>query len=447
MNVPLLPAALAAAALMTCTLACNDPTSIGSELLAEDGLSLAHSDTFLVRAWSEPADSVKIYDPALFATNIGSLPVGILQDPVFGTSTATVYAQLSLNSVAPSFLGGTLDSMVLVLPYQADLSYGNLLEPHALDVYLLSEDLSDTTRYFSNRGFATDPESVATALFYPQVNDSVQVLVPNGDSMVAQQQVPQLRIPFDPLFSTLFFKTDTAQLNRNTDFQAFFKGIQLRPTQPTSGLVSFNLRDARAGIWVYYKVDSVARSYQFPILSGDVVTAHYTHNYQGTPVEPFLQDADGLSDSLLFLQGMSGTDIVLEVPTIDDLGDVLVNRAELVLPILRLPGDDPALTPVPQLLVSELVTDSTTRVIDDLTIAISRVGDSFNSVFGGNATAESDAYTVNITAHAQDMIRGLSGKKMRISVYQKARQLQRVVLYGPGHAVRPATLRVSYTRY
>ncbi|MEY3051019.1 MAG: hypothetical protein RLY31_804 [Bacteroidota bacterium] len=441
------PSVLLAACLLAALAACNDPTSIGSELLAEDGLALEHTDTFQLRAWSEPADSVKIYDPNLFATNIGSLPVGILLDPVFGTTTATAYAQVSLNSVAPSFLGGVLDSMVLVLPYDADLSYGNLLEQHTLDVYLLSEDLSDTTRYFSNRSFLTESDPVASTVFYPKVTDSVEVLVPNGDSMVAQKQVPQLRIPFDPLYSTLFFKTDTSQLNRNTEFQAFFKGMQLRPSQTTAGLVSYKLRDSRAGIWVYYKVDSVARSYQFPILSGDVVTAQYTHAYEGATLADFLETPEGASDSLLFLQGMSGTDVVLEIPYIDDLGDVVVNRAELVLPIRRLPGDDPALTPVPQVLVSELVTDSTTRVIDDISIAISRVGDSFSSIFGGDATAESDAYTINLSAHALDMIRGLSGKKMRISVYQKARQPQRVVLFGPAHPVRPATLRLSYTPY
>jgi hypothetical protein len=433
-------------ALFLALMSCNDPTVIGSDLLSGDELDIDFTDTLTLTGYSVEADSVRTYDPDIFTSDFENFHCGDFLDPIFGRTTSTIYAQVNLNTSVPNFLNGTLDSIVLILPYNADLSYGKLDETYSIEIYQLDESLNDSIAYYSTNSFDTKSERIGFKEFIPRVTDSVSVVIPNKDSLVTERQVPHLRINLDQIFSTAFFKADTSNFNTNSKFLEFFKGLQIRPVSSNSGMVSFKMRNAMTGLRVYYHEDSIFRQYQFPIFTGNVVTANFTHDYTGSIAEKFIGPDALVKDSLYFLQGLSGLNFDLEIPYAESFQNIVVNRAEIILPIITLPEDGMGYSPVKQILVSEVLTDSTFRVIEDASIALTRFGENFGDLFGGKVTTDG-TYVLNISAHFQDMMRGLAGKKMRVSVYFKPERAARVVVAGARHGTTQAKLRLSFTNY
>jgi len=434
------------AALFLALMSCNDPTVIGSDLLSGDGLDINFTDTITLTGHTVKEDSIKTFDPDVFTSDFANFHCGDFMDPVFGRSTSTIYAQVNLNTTPPFFGNGTLDSIVLILPYNADLSYGKLDETYSIEIYEMDESFLDSTQYFSNESFAVKGIPIGMKDFVPKVTDSVLVVVPNNDSLITQLEAPHLRVRLDQFFSESFFSADTFNFNTRRNFLEFFKGIQIRPVSSNHGLVSFRMRNQMTGIRVYYHEDTVFKQYQFPIFAGNVVTAQFTHDYTGSIAGDFIGPGATGGDSLFFVQGMSGLNFNIEIPYADAFENIVVNRAEIVLPIVTLMEDEMVYSPVSQIVVSEVRSDGTFRVIDDLTIALTRLGENFGDLFGGVVTTDG-VYKLNISAHFQDMVRGIASKKIRVTVYFKPEHAERAVLAGPRHATTPAKLRLSFTKF
>lgn len=436
--------------------ACNDPTVIGSDLLSGDELDIEFTDTVTIVSYNIAEDSIITYNPDIF-TNIESFPIGNFNDPIFGQANSAAYFQPTLNITFPDFDPSyTLDSVVLILPYNAKGSYGNLAESYSLEVYQMLEEFPDTQIY-SNRSFPVD-RLIGQISYTPMVNDSVVIEVPGEmDSFV--NVPPQLRIPLNQnFFDRDLFAIDSPYTSVVDDFEAFLKGIHVRPTSTNSGMPSFNLRAAvtgssvqNSGIRVYYHQDTIYSEYLFPIFSDNVVTANYVHDYTSSPIglaSDFIGENATYTDSLLFLQGMSGTNFVIEIPYSENLSNKILNKAELEFPIQFLPEDNQSVfLPVEQIVVSEILDDGSLRLIDDYIFAINSVGiDDVSTLFGGVQDSD-DAYRVNITTHLQDMSRGLVTEKMMITLFPKAEQAARVVLNGPGKSIKPAKLKVTFTNF
>lgn len=433
--------------------ACNDPTVIGSDLLAGDQLDIQFTDTMTINTYSVLEDSIATYFPGIF-TNIESFPVGILEDPIFGVSTSSVYAQYTLNSVFPNFdeSGLALDSVVLVLPYNIQYAFGDLDETHSVEVYKMAENFPDTSTLYSDMEFMLG-ELIGEKDFLPLTSedDSVAVFSPIDDANV--NFPPQLRISLDKNgFDTLLFNADSTILGSVDGFENFLKGIHIKPTSGNKGMPSFNFRNSNSGIMVYYHriSDTTYFNYKFPIFLGNIVTANYKHDYSTSSLN-LLDDYIGkdapLADSLIFAQGMSGINFVIEVPYSEYLSDKVINKAEIILPIQFLSEDDPIYSPDSKLLVSEIKADGTYRLIDDFILARNRVGlDQFTDLAGGEIESD-DTYRLNITTHMQDMSRGLFTENMRINIFLKSEQSSRVVLSGVGNSLAPAKLEVTFTNF
>jgi hypothetical protein len=427
---------------------CNDPTVIGSDLLAGDQLDIEFTDTLTIRAWTVQQDSVKTYDKSPLSSEYSFFPCGDLRDPVFGKSIARINTQLSLNTSSPDFDEAVIDSVILLLPYQKDKLYGKLDEIFDLEVWELDETLYDSLNYYSNHEAKLKPAMIGFAQFRPKT-DSITVIVPAKDTLITEKLPPHLRIRMEDAFVQAFLYSDSANFTSNKLFRAFFKGLQVRPPANGSGnqgMLNFNFRHSLAGLQVYYHEDTKFSQYKFPVFSSSLITAEFVHEYEGAFVKDYLGENGSRNDSLLFLQGMSGLNFDLEIPYADKLEKLIINRAEVLLPVVDLAGDNPDFDPVEQIVVSEIVNDTTFRTIDDLTFSINRAGDNFPQLFGGKILSN-HTYRVNISAHFQDMIRGQASKKMRFAVYLKPENASRVVIGGPTHATLPAKLRLSFTRF
>jgi hypothetical protein len=422
---------------------CNDPSVIGSDLLSGDELNIDFTDTVSLRAYSVEVDSVRSFSPSIVGVTSLGFPFGEFQDPVFGKTSASVSFMISLNANDPDFEGEVLDSMVLILPYQASQVYGDTNQTYGIEVLELNENLSRDSTYYTDREFALKSMILGAREFIPRPKDSIVVKIPGSDS--TGKVPPQLRIPMTEEFRNAFFTANPDNFENDSTFRAFFKGIHIRPNRATAGLLSFNLRNSAAGLRVFYHKDSVFSEYLFPILSSNVVTSHFDNDYTGTVVGSFLNDNVEENDSIIFLQGMSGTNVVIEIPYAASLENILVNRAELEIPFLRLPGDDVAFGGVDQVVISQIVNDTTITLLSDVQFAINRSGSSFPQIFGGFLTSDG-TYKLNISSYFQDLMRGEASSKLLITVYSKAEKTARAALGGPAHSAFPAKINLSFTR-
>jgi hypothetical protein len=426
--------------------ACNDPSSVGSDLIGGDYLDLDFTDTITIKAYSQRQDSVISFDPVELGAETQSYFVGNLQDPVFGKTEASFYMQFSRsNSATPNFANQILDSIVLILPWDATNTYGETDQPYALEVYQLDENLDNKSFHYSNKSFKTKTWRAASMSVLPRPSDSVVVRIPNKDSIRTTTLPPQLRIKMNSDFNSEFFKPESDVYLFDSLFQNFFTGLHIKASSQNSGLLAFKARNSQGGLKVYMRKDTVYSDYTFPVYFFNVVSSNFKHEYSGSTAGKFLNNTGTKSDSLLFVQGMSGLNFTLEFPYVKNLPKLIVNKAELEFTILRLPEDREVFKPASQLYIAEVKGD-TILVVDDVTFAINKAGDQFPRIFGGSVY-NGQKYKLNISSHFQKMMTGSRSNKLRVEVYLKAENPGRVVLAGPGYSQSPAKLKLSYTRY
>lgn len=444
------PVALLALVSLTFMLfACNDSTVIGSDLLEGDQLDINSTDTLTLRAWTVSQDSVKTYDPNPSSSNYTFFSCGDFRDPIFGRSIARINAQLSLNVSNPDFRGATIDSAVLILPYRADQAYGKLNETFSLEVWELEGSLSDSASFFSNQKMALKPSSIGYAEFVPEIKDSMDVELPKFDKPGYERLPAHLRIPMNSTFIESFLGGDSITYTNNSLFKDFFRGIQLRAPESgagNNGILSFEIRHPLTGLQIYYHKDTIYSQYRFPVFSSSIVTAEFEQDFSGSFVDDYIDNTAPEGEDLLFLQSMSGVNFDLEIPYLSSLKNVVINRAELILPIVGLPGDDSDYKPADQLVVAAVISEDNAQTINDIIYSINRAGDSFYQLFGGNLLPD-NTYRVNISSHFKDMITGRSPNRIRFIIYQKPQKASRVVIGGPTHPTQPLKLRLSFTKF
>ena len=92
----------------------DDQNNVGLDIQPPgDRLNVFTTDTFSVYAYSKPVDSVRTDE-----TSVSLL--GSIHDPIFGTTTASLYTQFRLSETAVSFGDNpVLDSLVMTLDYKS----------------------------------------------------------------------------------------------------------------------------------------------------------------------------------------------------------------------------------------------------------------------------------------------------------------------------------------
>lgn len=325
--------------------ACEKSTTIGSGIFPPGSqLITARIDTMTVRMYT-------VQDDPAFATNLAENLLGSDEDPLYGRSAASFYTQFSLTTnnldfapeeiVADGDTTYTVDSLVLSLriaSFQGDESV-----PQSFEVYRMTEHIRPGTSYESSDRFATESTPVGSiSNLMPRPDDSVQV---------GEVKLPaQIRIPLDSdLAQELFDRSGTREFESNDVFRSYFPGLFVTPTDPSTagygrGFFRINLQSVYSEMSLYYRrtqdipdtfrVDTLVAT--FPISTQSSTVANYTHGYAGAGAIEQL----GAEDSVLFFQGMGGLKIKLEIPHLEDLGTVALNRATLRFPLLPGAADD-----------------------------------------------------------------------------------------------------------
>lgn len=424
---------------------CNEPSFLGAELLEDDQAEVVYTDTFSFTMQYLPDDSVLTYNPA---RGVGQTYLfGLFDDPILGQTEAGIFLRLNGPSSNPGFEGGVLDSLVLLLPYDSTGFYGETDVDFGLEVYRLSEDLDDDASYYSNSEVVFEPDPIGRLSFRPNFRDSVFVTEASGGSEVNQGFRPHLRVRLDQVFAEELFGLDTLVYETDSAFLEALKGFYLKPTLPGPGMASFNLSDDLAEVRFYYHQDTAFRRYSLGF--DPVIFNTLSNDYSGSAAEAGLDDP-AFGDSLVFLQGSQGLTIKVEFPKLPDFQDVVVNKAELEWTIASLPGDDTDLYPPVDQIVAFKPQGDTTRVfIEDVVFVLDALSD-LAAYFGGVVTEEGDGsttlYRFNLSAYMQEFFEGNEDGVLYFRALNRAETAARSVLYGPGHSVFPARLKLSYTQ-
>lgn len=337
-------------------------------------------------AYNKPIDSVRV----------DSLPqyiLGVNQNNTFGKTTASIATQISLPGAGTDFgINPTIDSVILNIPYyntkvanktivdpnsdtndsiivptfELDSIIGNKTTPFTITVselgtFLNNLDPIDPTKrkiYYSNRTYNTVNPPLYTGLFSPNADDTVSYIkykdldnaVFDIDTIKVTGSVPSIKMPLDESFfkNNFLDKSSSAELSSNDEFKHFFRGLYINASGLDGSLLTLPL--SRGNITIYYSNDvsvmdtsnitTVTRTKQKMVFSlSGIRTNKFEQDYSlaTSSIQTKLLNPDKINgEQKLYIQGASGSEIVLKLFTNEDLENIrsknwLINEANIKL--------------------------------------------------------------------------------------------------------------------
>jgi len=415
---------------------CNEEISVGSSLLDDNSIQIEYTDSIPLSGYSVYSEPVVVFRNTTSFGNRTFL-LGHIDDPVFGQSTAEVYVSLNIvNQNFPSFDTLKIDSVILAIPLDTLGQYAQDGVFHDIEVRQLREELiidaGDTL--YSDQSFEAESPVLGSISRIINHRDSVDIYSPIEDSILTV--APQIRIPLDTMLwheiaiDTLINKDPEA-------FSAFSKGFLLTSNSIENSIIGLDLSGTSSAALEFYYSDKNNNSKIYFIEVGNIRSNHLSHNYSGTPVEAAVIDS---LDSQWYIQEMQGVNIELDLSSVKELSDKVINRATLELVLLSEP--DPIVGPIDRIRASYTNEDGIKLLILDNAIE----QNTGLGVFGGNLE-ESELngmtvmlYELDITNHVNAIISGIAiNSKILLESSNRA---GRSIILGTGDLMYPAKLKM-----
>jgi hypothetical protein len=364
--------------------------------------------------------------------------LGSFNDPVFGESKASIYAEVipSTSASAPWAVNSTVDSAVLRLQLYPAANYGGN-DAQTFVVYKTDTTIGNSsTGYFSTTSIPYNPTPIGTQQVIPPnttVNDT-------------------LRIKLDRSWWYPFSNNMDNPSNWTSAFNQFLKGIYITTATPLQlpgqgSLINVAMANSVSGIYFYYHSNSnpaIEESMYFQIGGPtNQYFIHFDHNYSTTVIGSTHPSGkrDSINGSqLVYVQAMGGVIGRINFPNLyknwSKLGHILVNEAEITLPCQ--PQTITANYGPPQSLFL-LATDTNWAETD------------LNGMpgLGQPAYFTNNSYSFIITQYIQSVINGkITDRGLYILPNTSAGSANGVVLYGAQHGVskaQQAVLTIYYT--
>ncbi len=438
--------------LLFSSLACNDPAAIDTDIVDIDLVDVQTMDDFALSSYSTFEDSIVSFSQLEFLQP--QYPFGIDEDPVFGTSTNGMALQFLLLDPPLDFTNAIVDSVILELHISQNLPFsGDSVQTIGIEVLQIEETLDVLTRYYTTQETELG-EIIGTYTGVPNFTDPVPTVRFQQDTILIDTLPPHIRVRLTDLFGQQIIFSDPAVLQSNGNFLEQFRGLYLRPTLPNNGLISFDLNSVNtefqaavngATVLVFYTQNGVRSQYQIAVSSLlSVKVPEQMSDLSGSTLEEFIDD-EVLGDSLTFVQGLSGPNVVVGFNDLNRLDGSIINGATLEVFATTLNGDN---REVPQQLVLiEEFDDGTVNLTRDFALSL---------IFGGtvaNAGGQPEdmgngiyRYTFDIGGQLQDILAGEKNDKVAIRVDNKISDTRRAVIFGAGHSTYPMKLNVTYTK-
>ncbi len=422
--------------------ACNKASLLGYDLFTEDQIGTAFIDSMTIVGLTERGDSVRTYSPGI--TALSAFLCGDYYDQVVGRARSVIHAQLRLDGSVPDFSTAVLDSAVLALPYDTTAFYGKTDQLFGLQVYSLQDGMNADSTYFSDTLFGVS-QLLAIRQFVPHPAENTVVIRPTKEDpneMDTLEFPAQARITLDYGFANALFHAGSDVFSTDTALLNYFPGVQIAPFFTNDGMLAFDLNSSNAGLILYYHIDTIYSSYKLRF--GGARMTSFLHDYSGSLMETYLNDSIK-GEEYLFLQGMQGTRLKLNIPYAETMRDSLINRVALEMTVVPVPEDaGMAPPPIDQVVLSQRNEDGQLVVIDDVVFGLER--NALETLFGGTpSSSEPYTYEMNLTSHFMKMRRGEVSSEIYVTVLFRNSSAARMVLGGPSHPDYPMKLKVYYT--
>ncbi|MBK8554368.1 MAG: DUF4270 family protein [Lewinellaceae bacterium] len=429
-------------------LGCSKSSPFGADLLNDQIADYAYTDTFTLRCTMLREDSVVSSDRSSTAS---FFLCGQLNDPLFGKSQSEIYSQLQFSFPNPDFDNAVLDSVVLYLRYNANGFYGDSTQPMSLRVFRTTDTLQWDRNYYTNSTLGYANEIGSKLDFMPRPRTAYSQF----DTSATASKAAYIGIPLSQDFGNELLTVDSVRMTEDSLFWHQLRGIRIAAeSNSTPGaMMAFDLNnESFSFVRLYFSKDTVRYGYDYYFRGANKFT-HFSHDYTGAMVEDALGKE---ADEYLFLQGMTGVQVKVEIPYIDQLKDIVVNKAELELTAASVPGDDPLLSPANQLIFTELRGDTNYVISTDVLYSLGSTLTGGFTQFGGFPQTQMDngqsvqRYRLTLSQRLQAMIDESAGdikqKTIYLNVYPQGTSPMRAVLYGPKNSSFPAKLTLKYTR-
>lgn len=261
--------------------------------------------------------------------------------------------------------------------YVLDSIYGNTdqifnITVSELETFLNVLDPEDPTKnkeYYSNKEYQLNSE-LHSEDFKVNRNDTVLYVLRKGldgdpstinqiDTIKSSGAIPSMKFDLDEdFFQNNFIDNSNSPIfDSDENFVRFFKGLYIDSNGEDGALI--NIVGTNAKFTIYYTNDEVkdegadedlnyngvngesnvtVRTPQsMSFLFGGVKAGKYTNDYSGYPIENYLINPDKqIGEEKLFVQGASGTEVVLELFTEENLEEIrnknwLINEANITI--------------------------------------------------------------------------------------------------------------------
>ena len=424
----------------------EEPDLIGMNLQPKsEKLGLAIDTTLSINAYSQIDDSLRTdnYPLCLFGT---------YNDPIFGTTSASILTQLRLSNNNVSFGSNpTLDSLVLFLPYSGSYMYNNSYEkqyPLVLKIYEVNQKMSLDSLYYSNDLLPYINTELASVTFKPNPKDSV---VYNGVKFP-----PMLVVKFsNDILGKKILNALATNLSDNNAFADFMKGLYIKAmplstTQHNKGsILYFNLLSSSlANMTIYYKNnENDSLKYTF-VINDNCSKYTYFDHYGYATATADLKNQLGIGGTpdtsigkqKLFLQAMGGVKVKLKFPTLRDLiknQKIIVNEAVLILKNADINDYN---TPPSLLAMLKKLSSGKTELLPDFI----EEGSSFIDATYNSTSRE---YRIRITRYFQKMLNTTDDDYgLLMFVDSRITSANRFVFYGTDNSlVNRMRLELRYT--
>lgn len=314
--------------------------------------------------------------------------LGVVNDPLFGKTEASINVELKPNAFPVTFPVGKdslfIDSVVMVLSYSG--AWGDTSKHLGLRVYeiqspepdpntdILRSDTTYATDYTKPlRGNELTENYVAADIDITKLND-VDTIRRFNDVTTSQIRI-RLNKSYGEKLLKNFDTTASGAYHNDSLFERTFKGYQIVPSESNAGnaLLRINLLDtAKTKLAIYYNyikrdtaggLRDTAVRYFTTNSSTSIGTgsSNYIKRERSTEIQNFIPTNINVNDSLLYIDANPGIYTRILIDSLPLLTNRIIHRAELVME--QVPGDpiNDGYFTVPNLFLTPYNTDSMRR--------------------------------------------------------------------------------------
>lgn len=403
----------------------KEDSIIGLEVQpADEQFGILYTDTITI-------ESLSIREDSLVANTTLYNLLGSINDSVFGKTNASFYTQIILPTTNVTFSNPAsciVDSVVLALKYNG--YYGNL-NSQSFKVFELTDNIFTDKTYYSNTNLSyNSAETGKIENHIPDPNSPVYI----GNDTLA----PQLRIKLENELGKRFINADPSVFTNTTNFTTFFKGLYIQSDNPNQSInqgaiLYLDLLSANSKLSIYYTENNIKKSFDFIIGQGAARINKFEHDYSNTPIEKQFQNPL-FGREKVYIQSMAGIKTKLTFPHLNNLKNIAINKAELVLPIEQYNQ----LLPHSKLVLTSIDNEGkATAMIDALE------GENY---FGGLIDNAKKEYRFNIARHLHQVInQGKKDNGLFIMPVAGVINANETILKG-GYPFNQMKLKITYTK-